>query len=334
MDPLASKLAPQLIDCDYLAPHFAASYLLLSSSTRPTDLDTETPSPRALFIESGTAHAVPHLLAALQAQGLSPESVDGLIVTHAHLDHAGGASALLAQLPSTAQLWAHPRAARHLTDPTKLIQSAQAVYGAARFEALYGAIHPIPAQQVISLEDGASWQWGEHHFTALHTRGHANHHLCIHDSAIDALFTGDTFGIAYPALQSPGLFIFPSTSPTDFLAAEARKSIHRLLQTQAQVAYLTHFGAITDLKAAASQLLAHLDFSEALLEKAIHSSEPNEALEAFCIQHETEHFKRRFEVHGLSSNQDAWKLIQTDLRLNAQGIAFAACKARGATRES
>src|SRR5262245_32932848 len=112
------------IDCDYIRPRFAAAYLRVAGD-------------EAAFVETDTAHAAPKLLAALAEQGLSPEAVRWVIVTHVHLDHAGGAGAVMRACPN-ATLLAHPRAARHLVDPSKLTASAIQVYGDARFRDLYG----------------------------------------------------------------------------------------------------------------------------------------------------------------------------------------------------
>ena len=114
------------IDCDYVLPQVACAYLRIQGD-------------EAAFIETNTTHAVPKLLSTLAAEGMKPEQVRYVIITHVHLDHAGGTSALLAACPNATVL-AHPRAARHLVDPEKLVASARAVYGEAKFDALYGKI--------------------------------------------------------------------------------------------------------------------------------------------------------------------------------------------------
>src|SRR5262249_54286000 len=150
-------------------------------------------------------------------EGLGPEAVDYLIVTHVHLDHAGGSSLLMRECPN-ARLLAHPRAIPHLVDPSKLVASARQGYGDAEFEKLYGRIDPIEAGRVRAMDDGSRLGWAGAELEFLHTRGHANHHFCIllsESGKPRSIFTGDSFGLAYPELQQSGLFIFPSTSPTD-----------------------------------------------------------------------------------------------------------------------
>lgn len=304
---------PRIIDCDYLLPEFAASYLLIEGD-------------EAAFVETNTARAVPRLLSALEREGLRPEQVRWVIITHVHLDHAGGASALMAACPN-ATLLAHPRAARHMIDPSRLVASAQKVYGEQEFARMYGRIDPIPEARVRVMEDGEKLSWGSRTLAFFFTRGHANHHFCIHDSASDGVFTGDSFGLCYPALQSRGTFVFPSTSPTDFAPEEAMASVRRIAATGSR-AYLTHFGEVADRARAADQLLEHLSFSEALMKEAMAREETGEALTAFCHGELRTRFQSALERHGLPTDEATWKLLKLDLDLNAQGIAYAAEKSR------
>ena len=209
---------------------------------------------------------MPLLLQKLEAEGLSPEQVDYAIVTHIHLDHSGGSSALLEACPN-AKLLCHPKAARHLIDPSRLVASSQAVYGEEQFAELYGEIRPIPEERVRIMEDDSVVQWGSRSFRFLHTRGHADHHFVIHDSGSEGVFTGDSFGIAYPILQKPDTpFLFPSTSPTQFHAEEARKSVRRIRDCGAARLFLTHFGEFTDLETGEAQLLSGIDAHESDLQ--------------------------------------------------------------------
>ncbi len=301
------------IDCDYLHPAVAAAYLRVQGD-------------EAAFVETNTAHAVPKLLAALAAEGLAPEQVRWVIVTHVHLDHAGGASALMRALPN-ATLLAHPRAARHLVDPAKLVASAEAVYGAAQFAQLYGKIEPIDASRVRSLEDGATVQLADASLRFLHTRGHANHHFVVHDPAREAVFTGDTFGLVYPRLQRAGRFAFPSTSPTDFDAALAHASVDLVRSLDARRACLTHFGEIEDLDAVAAQLHRWLDLSGELVDLALQLDPA--AAEPTIRARLDEAMTRATGEAGLSLDAEDRALLELDLALNAQGLAHAAAKKRG-----
>ncbi len=306
------------IDCQYTRPRYAASYLVSDSG-------------RALFIDNNTSHSVPLLLSALQKRGLAPEQVDYVIITHVHLDHAGGSSALMEACPR-ATLLCHPRAFKHITEPSRLVASAEAVYGKEAFAKMYGKISPIPAERVRIMEDEAVLSFGSKTLKFLHTRGHANHHFCIQlsDPSKNVIFTGDAFGLAYPDLQKNGLFIFASTSPTDFDAIEAEKSVRKIIQTRATHAYPTHFGVINDLPAAGSQLSRFIEFSQKLLDTAKNSSLQNEELAPFCEAKIRIHLKDLLAARSLRLEGEVEELLHLDIELNAQGLAHVATKLRSA----
>lgn len=305
----------QTIDCNYLGRSgFACAFLMIEGD-------------RAAFVENNTAHALPLLLAALDRAGMTPAQVDYAFVTHAHLDHAGGSSALMEACPN-ATLVAHPRAARHLIDPSRLVASASQVYGEERFGELYGVIRPIAAERVKTMEDGETLRFGERTLRFFHTRGHANHHLVILDPATEGLFTGDAFGLAYPALQGKGTFALPSTSPTDYLADEALAVIDQLEAMKPARAYLTHFGEHADVAGIASQLRADLRFSRHLFDEARACALTGPTLEAYCREKLDGYYATRLEALGLPLDE-ARTFLALDLELNAQGLAYAATRARG-----
>jgi glyoxylase-like metal-dependent hydrolase (beta-lactamase superfamily II) len=299
------------IDCEYLQPKLAAAYLRVEGR-------------EAAFIEANTTHAVPKLLAALKGTGLAPEDVRWVIVTHAHLDHAGGASALMEACPN-ATLLCHPRAARNLIDPTKLIASAIRVYGKEHFEQLYGAIEPIPAARVRELGDGEAVQLGGATLRVWHTAGHAKHHFVVHDVAKEAVFTGDAFGLIYPHLQRGKRFAFPSTSPIDFDAVEAHKSIDRIVGLSPRQVLPTHFGAYADAEVIAGQLRRWIDVSQAAIEDFIRRGQVDcelalrEVLDA--------ELRRATDAAGLTLTEEDRALMELDLKLNAQGLAVVVARA-------
>jgi glyoxylase-like metal-dependent hydrolase (beta-lactamase superfamily II) len=312
------------IDCDYVQPRFAAAYLLIQDG-------------RAAFVDNNTEHAVPKLLQALNSQELSPEAVDYVIITHVHLDHASGSAKLMEACPS-ARLLAHPRAAPHMIDPTKLVASARKVYGDEVFAQLYGELRPIEASRVRAMQDGETVLLGSsRELRFIHTRGHANHHFCIHDSGSNGIFTGDSFGLRYPDLQTGGLFIFPTTSPTDFNPEEALKSIDKILATGAERAYPTHFGELAGrekLTQAAEQLREDLRFSGDLLARAIASPLPDPTLDQFCLTELERHFAERLQAIRVHPTPAQRQLMKLDLDLNAAGIAYVARKRRSGAAPS
>lgn len=266
-------------------------------------------------------------MAALAAQGKRPEDVRYVVVTHAHLDHAAGASALLQACPN-ATLLAHPRAAKHLIDPAKLIASATEVYGPARFRALYGALEPIAEARVKSLADGATFALGDATLRAVHTAGHAWHHLIVDDPTLATVYTGDSFGLVYPALQRGVRFLLATTSPTGFHAAEARKSVDRILALGEESACLTHFGEVRDLHECARQLHRWIDRSERWVHEATQREAPLPELEASITQKIRAALAQEAASLGLVLTEADWELLSLDVELNAQGLAFASRQGR------
>ena len=207
----AREVAPGvfLVDTGYLWPNLAACYVLRGRDS-------------AAIVETGTFQTVPRLLAALQQLGLDREAVSHVIVTHVHLDHAGGAGALMGVLPR-ATLVAHPRGARHLVDPAKLWAGTVGVYGEEATLALYGEPVPVPAERVVEAPDGFSLDLGARRLRFLDAPGHAKHHFVVLDEATRGFFTGDSFGLSYRETDGGpnGPFFFISTTPVQFDPARA-----------------------------------------------------------------------------------------------------------------
>lgn len=229
------------IDTGYVRPRFDASHLLVENG-------------RAAFVDVGTNDSVPRLLAGLDAKGLHPEAVDFVIVTHVHLDHAGGAGALMQRLPA-ARLVVHPRGARHMADPAKLWAGASAVFGEDFVRRSYGAPVPVDASRLVEAPDGFVIELGGRPLRFLDTPGHARHHFCVWDEASRSMFTGDTFGLSYPELASPrGAFVLPTTTPVQFDPDALLASIDRLLAHLPAAMLLTHYSRVTEIARTADDL--------------------------------------------------------------------------------
>jgi glyoxylase-like metal-dependent hydrolase (beta-lactamase superfamily II) len=219
------------IDTEYLRPRMDASHLIVDEG-------------HAAFVDAGTSFSVPNLLKALAAQDLDVNDVDYLVLTHIHLDHAGGAGELVAALPR-ARVVVHPRGAAHMIDPTVLIAATKALYGEARFTQEYGEILGVPKERVVVGEEGQQIRLGRRTLEIIHTPGHALHHLCLVDRERGEVFAGDTFGVSYRELDSAaGEFIFPTTSPTQFDPEQLHASIDRILSFKPNSIYLTHYSRV------------------------------------------------------------------------------------------
>ncbi len=209
---------------------------------------------RAAIVDTASNDSLPRVLAALAAHGLSPAQVDWVMLTHVHLDHAGGAGRLMTCLPN-ARLTVHPRGTRHMIDPAQLMAATNDVYGEQAARRMYGDVIPVPAERIVETPDGASVSLNGRRFEFLDTPGHARHHVCIVDERSGHVFAGDTFGLSYRELEVDGRpAIFPSTTPVQFDPPALHASIDRLLARRPAAIYVTHFGQVRDVQRCGADL--------------------------------------------------------------------------------
>lgn len=195
-----------------------------------------------ILIETGPGTSVEPVTRALDALGIAREDLAHIVLTHIHLDHAGGVGSLAARFPS-ATVWVHERGARHLADPARLVASATRVYGEERMTSLFGPVAPVPAQRLRTLADDEVLDAGGRLLRALDTPGHASHHLAIVDGTTGVVFTGDALGIHVPDLP----VLRPATPPPDFDLELAIASIERIRAVAGSTLLFAHFGPITDI---------------------------------------------------------------------------------------
>ena len=293
------------IDTGFVRQQFDAAYLLVEND-------------RATFIDCGTNYSVPRMLAALDAAALTPSHVDWLILTHVHLDHAGGAGELIAQLPN-AKLVVHPRGARHMIDPSKLWAGASAVYGETVMDETYGRLRPIPVERVVEAPDGHIVNLAGRELRCIDTPGHAKHHMSIYDARASLCFTGDTFGLSYREIDTEqGPFILPTTSPVQFDPDALHASINRLLALNPEAMYLTHYGRVEDVQRLGADLHQQIDAMVTLARKVANDIDRHDALVSGLADYYTE----RAEAHGWLKGRDYLlaNVLGTDVELNAQGL--------------
>ncbi len=292
------------IDTGFVRPQFDAAYLIVERG-------------HAAFIDCGTTFSVPRMLAALSDAGLTPADVDWLILTHVHLDHAGGAGALLTQLPN-AQLVVHPRGARHMIDPSQLWAGASAVYGEAVMKQTYGRLTPVPAARVMEAQDNGVIDLAGRPLRCLATPGHAKHHIAIYDEQANVCFTGDVFGLSYRDFDTAaGAFILPTTSPVQFDPVALHASIDRLLALQPQAMYPTHYGRIEGVERLAADLHLQIDAMVELAHAADGKPDRHERL----VNTLTTLYATRADAHGWHGGRVKLReLLQMDIELNAQGL--------------
>ncbi|MBF0622210.1 MAG: MBL fold metallo-hydrolase [Magnetococcales bacterium] len=297
-----------LIDTGYHRPGCTGSYLMESMG-------------RAAFIETGHANAVPRLMDALEYRGLSPNTVDYVIVTHVHLDHAGGAGALLEKLPN-ALLVVHPAGAQHMVDPSRLIAGTRVVYGDDQFQKNFGSVVAVDPSRVIAVPDGYLLTLGDRQLTILDTPGHARHHICIWDAYSRGLFTGDAFGLSYRAFDGlEGPYIFPATTPIQFDPMTAIQTVDRLSALNPTQLFLTHFGMINWNTVVRDAMITQLKMIQSWRERTEWRGQTGPQrrrwIEAQVKQWIVEGL--RTHMHGALTAQDR-TLLNMDMELNAQGI--------------
>lgn len=292
------------IDTGYQRPAFCAAYLVVQDG-------------RAAFVDTGPARSVPRLLAELDARGLRREAVDWVILTHVHLDHAGGAGELMRALPN-ATLVVHPRGAPHMIDPARLAASARQVYGDEEFERSYGELVPVPAERVVAAADGHVVELAGRRLRCVDTPGHARHHLAVWDARSRGWFGGDVFGISYRELDTPrGAFVIPTSSPVQFDPDAMKDSVRRMLAEAPARVYLTHYGEVSDCQRLGTDLIAQVDAMAALARSLARDPDRHGRL----IEALTRLYVERAQRHGVKdAATQVPTLLAMDIELNAQGL--------------
>ena len=293
------------IDSGYGRPLLDAVHLLIEDG-------------HAALIDTATNSCVPRVMAALAAQGLRPEQVDYVILTHIHLDHAGAAGTLMGLLPN-AQLLVHPRGVRHMVDPAKLLAGVSAVYGADATREMYGEILPVPIARIVAATHQLTIKLNQRELLLLDTPGHARHHICIRDSRSGHIFSGDTFGLSYRELDRDGrCFIFPTTTPVQFDPPALHRSIDMLMKYQPQAIYLTHYSRVGDIPRLAADLHRLID---AHAELALRLRDTGETRQEQLRLGVAQIVQEEAALQGWALQGEALlQFMQMDIQLNAQGL--------------
>jgi glyoxylase-like metal-dependent hydrolase (beta-lactamase superfamily II) len=237
--PVPHTIAPGVLEIDTLLggwERVTAGYLI------------DGPAP--VLIETGSQSSVPVLLAALGKVGVGPDDLAGIAVTHIHLDHAGGVGDVARAFPS-ATVYVHEKGARHLADPSRLIDSAARVYGPL-LDSLYGRMDPTDAARLHVVADGEEIEVGPGRtLVAVDSPGHAKHHVGFHDSESGVLFAGDAIGVKLP---DAGV-LRPATPPPDFDLDLALNSLRKFGARRPSGLALAHYGLLESPE----ELLAEAD---------------------------------------------------------------------------
>jgi glyoxylase-like metal-dependent hydrolase (beta-lactamase superfamily II) len=292
------------IDTEQVRPGVACCYLLRSGDAYA-------------FVDCGTSLSVPGLLKVLERKGVAAEQVAYVMPTHVHLDHAGGAGMLMRALPK-AKLVIHPRGARHMIDPSKLIEGAAAVYGQPAMAAMYGEIVPVPEARVIVAADGHKLDFSGRELVFIDAPGHARHHYVIWDAASRGIFSGDVFGISYREFDTPrGRYVLPTTTPVQFEPEVWRSTLDKLMSLDPACAYLTHYGRVDGMPRVARSLRSGLAAYERLARQHAGDQDRHAAIRQALTAHSLTELKA---MSSALSEAKLSELLEFDMELNTQGL--------------
>lgn len=277
---------------------------------------------KVTIVETSASPSIPYILEGLKGLGIHPNDVEYIIVTHIHLDHAGGAGLLLRSCPN-AKVVVHPKGARHLAEPSRLIAGAREVYGES-FDSLFEPILPIPEEKLIVKEDQAELAIGTNCNLVFHNSpGHANHHFSIYDPVSNGIFTGDTIGVYYHELVKDGIdFILPSTSPNQFRPDAMLESIEKIRALQVSAIYFGHYGMTTNVNEVYKQLSFWLpifvnagkqSFAE---HPSANPSELEDLIKELIFKEVTAYLDERH----VPRSHEVYEIIGIDLYICAKGI--------------
>ncbi|HDX9691991.1 MBL fold metallo-hydrolase [Bacillus thuringiensis] len=272
------------------------------------------------LIETCAAPSLPYILDGLQQLHIDLNDVKNIIVTHVHLDHAGAAGLMMEKCPN-ATLYVHSRGARHMIDPTKLILGAKAVYK-EDFDKLFDPILPIEEERVHIVQHGDTLKIAKDRtLTFYDTPGHAKHHISIHDSLTNGIFTGDTIGIYYRELADVYVELYlPSTSPSQFQPDAMIASKNHIQSMNVDTIYFGHYGASSHVTEVYNQLEHWLPIfvqtGKEVFEKYNDFDEATKALQTLLMDKISSHLTKL----NVPSDHSVYNILHLDIEISAMGI--------------
>ena len=273
---------------------------------------------RVAIIDTSTRYSVPRVLESLAALDLTPDHVDWILLSHVHLDHAGGAGELMRLCPN-ARVTVHPRGTRHLVDPSQLWAAVCEVYGSEMAQREYGGLEPIDRARIHETPEGSHIELAGRRIEFWESPGHAKHHVYIRDCKTNSFFTGDTFGISYREFDNEnGAFIFVTSSPSQFSPEEHKASIQRLLDANPPAVYLTHFAQVQDVQKHGQTLIRQVDeYAQIALKHRSAGAQRAGLIRADL----TELLLTQLHTHGVRiTRPECLQILDLDLQLNSDGL--------------
>ncbi|HEY1352352.1 MAG TPA: MBL fold metallo-hydrolase [Ktedonobacteraceae bacterium] len=232
------------------------------------------------LIDPGPGSTLEALLAGVHTAGFDPQDLTHILLTHVHLDHAGGAGALARH--SGARVLVHLLGAPHLLDPGRLIASAQRIYGERMFS-LWGEIASVPTAQCQTLTGNETLNVAGRRLEVRYTPGHAVHHVIFFDAHTGELFAGDVAGVRLPG----SAVVRPPTPPPDLDLPAWSASLDLLQRLHPDVLYLGHYGAVTEIPGHLSRLRDRLYVWGNLVLQAMNEGKHEEEIITLLIREAT-----------------------------------------------
>jgi glyoxylase-like metal-dependent hydrolase (beta-lactamase superfamily II) len=269
--------------------------------------------PQPTLVETGPTTSVEAVTEGLASLALGPEDLAHIVVTHIHLDHAGGVGHLSGRFPG-ALVWVHDRGAPHLADPRKLVASAARVYGEDRLRSLFGPMDPVPSERLRSVSDGDRIQLGGRALEVMYTPGHASHHIALIDSASGAVFTGDALGIHLPDAR----VLRPATPPPDVDVELGVESIERIRSRAESVLLFSHFGPVADVDELCSIAASRLRRWADIVRDALDETDDLDRVAELLQRHTDAEFDQA-RAAGIEIDMDRYETLSS-MRMNAAGL--------------
>jgi glyoxylase-like metal-dependent hydrolase (beta-lactamase superfamily II) len=284
----------------------------MAGKTRVTSAYLLSATEPAL-VETGPTTSVEAVKAGLASVGLGPEDLAHIVVTHIHLDHAGGVGTLSASFPR-ATVWVHDRGAPHLADPAKLVESAGRLYGRERLNELFGPVEPVPADRLRRLGEGDKVDLGDRWLDVMYTPGHASHHIALADSLSGAVFTGDALGIHLPDVR----VLRPATPPPDVDVERGVESIERIADRAETLLLFSHFGPVSEVKELCSIASSRLRRWADIVREALDETDDIDRITELLERRTADEFEPALtEAH--TPDLDRYNVLSST-KMNAQGL--------------
>ncbi len=266
------------------------------------------------LIEAGPGADHDRIVAALDHLGVRPDDLAHIVVTHIHMDHAGGVGALLERYPR-ATVWVHEIGARHLVDPERLVASTARTDGEGRMRTLYGSMIPVAPDRLRAIGGGDRIDLGDRALTAVHTPGHASHHVAMHDDRSGAMWTGEAIGSYLPWASC----FRPALPPPEVDIERALASIAAMRSRRPTALLTSHYGTVPDIDEAFDRASARIrswaDVAERVLRDDLDASDDTiyAALERLA--------RTEFETDAHRPFEEQRYDVLGSIRMNALGLS-------------